>query len=203
MSTVQKPRIKRNIKNKTNTNNSKPVKSSGWYVFRNHKNCELTLPKATSKGVKCIPYNETWEGDVYYFSLVRSRLAQFVREIPIEELNSNNTIISENTVDILEKAEKNAHETLSNLDKFLENEQKKENNIMSEKLILDQAPCVTTDGSVEQYVVNPDETTLNPEDLGIVMLDNVKTTKNKKNKVHEQKDELLNNPHITGIQILN
>lgn len=201
MSTVQKPRIKRNIKNKTNTNNSKPTKSSGWYVFRNHKNCELTLPKVTSKGVQSISYNETWEGDVYYFSLVRSRLAQFVREVPIEELNSNNTIISENTVDIVEKAEKNTHETLSNSDEFLENEQKKENEIMSEKLILDQAPCVTTNGSVEQYVVNP-ETPINPEDLGIIMLDNVKTTK-KKNKVNEQKDILLNDSPLSGIQILN
>lgn len=219
MATVQKPRIKRNskINHRANTNHVE-TKKSGWYLFVNHKKSELSLPKATSNGLKSIPPNETWEGDDYYFGLVRSRLAQFVKEIPIEELNSQNKIISENIVTTIEKDKKNTCEILSNSDKFLEhtsfpnqeneiiseNEQKKENKTMSEKLILDQAPCVTTEGNVEQYVVNPENIT-NLEDLGIVMLDNVKTTKNKKTKVNEQKqkDVLLNDSPISGIQILN
>lgn len=209
MATAQKPRIKRN--SKRNTNNIER-KGSGWYVFKNHKKCELMLPKATSKGVKSVAYNETWEGDDYYFLLVRSRLAQLVREVPIEELNNKPDIFVENTVEDIEKDEKKINETLSISNEFpeksafpdqenevnqeiSENEQKKEET-MSEKLLLDQAPCITNQGTVEQVVVQPEES-------GIVILDNFKPKKNKKAKEQKMNEVLLNESPIEGIQILN
>jgi hypothetical protein len=209
MATAQKPRIKRN--SKRNTNNIER-KGSGWYVFKNHKKCELMLPKVTSKGVKSVAYNETWEGDDYYFLLVRSRLAQLVREVPIEELNNKPEIFTENTVEDVEKDEKKINETLSISNEFpekpafpnqenevnqeiSENEQKKEE-IMSEKLLLDQAPCITNQGTVEQVVVQPEES-------GIVILDNFKPKKNKKAKEQKINEVLFNESPIEGIQILN
>lgn len=229
MATAQKPRIKRNSKRNTNSKrdtNNIERKGSGLYVFKNHKKGELTLPKPTSNNVKSVLYNETWEGDDYYFLLVRSRLAQFVREVSEEELNNRNVILSENVVETTpvsnefvenpaedtEKNEKNINETLSIENEFpekpafpdqenevnqeiLENEQKKEET-MSEKLLLDQAPCITNQGTVEQVVIQPEES-------GIVILDNFKPKKNKKNKEQKINEVLFNESPIEGIQILN
>jgi len=211
MAIVQKPKIKRN--SKKNTNNIER-KGSGWYLFKNHKNCDLMLPKPTLNGTNMIPFNGTWEGDDYYFLLIRSNLAQLVKKISDEVpalVDESVLLLDQISNEIAEKTEKNINEVLSNTDELqneaicnnkveevIHVEQEKETEIMSEKLLLDQAPCITNQGTVEQVVVQP-------EDTGIIMLDNFKPKKNKKSKMNEQKSKevLLNDSPIEGIQILN
>lgn len=210
MATTQKPRIKRN--SKKNTSNVER-KGSGWYLFKNHKNCDLMLPKPTLNGTRIIPYNKTWEGDDYYFILIRSNLAQLVRklsdEVPV--LSENKLTVDQNVNENIENIEKNINETLSTVNEFPEKtdfpnqennvnqeilEKTKEIETMSEKLLLDQAPCITNQGTVEQIVIQPEET-------GIVMLDNFKPEKNKKTKKQKVNEVLFNDSPIEGIQILN
>lgn len=152
------------------------------------------LPKVTSNGVKSVAYNETWEGDDYYFILIRSNLAQLVKklsdEVPVLSQDKPTLLIDQPFTENVEKSEKNIGETLSTINEFPEKsnfpnqenktnqeilEKTKEIETMSEKLLLDQAPCITNQGTVEQVVVEP-------EDAGIVMLDNFKPEKNKKSK---------------------
>lgn len=213
MATTQKPRIKRN--SKKNTNNIER-KGSGWYLFKNHKNCDLMLPKPTLNGTTIVPYNKTWEGDDYYFILIRSNLAQLVKklsdEVPVLSQDKLTLLIDQPFTENIEKSEKNIGKTLSTINEFPEKsdfpnqenktnqeilEKTKETETMSEKLLLDQAPCITNQGTIEQVVVEPEE-------AGIVMLDNFKPEKNKKNQKKQKVNEVLfNDSPIEGIQILN
>lgn len=89
------------------------------YIFRNHKNCSLMLPKESLDGKKEVLPGETWKGDSYFL---------------------------DNTVNKLHLAVV-VEECISGVKKV-------EENIMEEKLILDQPETVTTKGVVEQVVVN-------------------------------------------------
>jgi hypothetical protein len=119
-----KPVIKRkqnkSVRDKSSTFKENSFKGSGLYLFKNHKKSELILPKPTKDGINNIQSGQTWEGDDYYFCLVRSNLAQLVRQVKSPE----------------------------------ELEKIKEENIMEEKLILEQDPFVTEEGTIEHVVVN-------------------------------------------------
>lgn len=89
------------------------------YIFRNHKECSLILPKESLDGKKEVFPGETWKGDSYFLDNTVNKL--------------HLAVVVEECVSSIKKAEEQ---------------------IMEEKLILDQPATVTTKGIVEQVVVN-------------------------------------------------
>ena len=188
MATIKKPKIVRGKQ-------KEQKKMSGWYEFTNHKNHDLILPKPTIHGKTFIPSKETWEGDDYYFILVRSNLAQLVRKISdnSEEHLNKSVFNTENLNNSTAKEEITIQTPIYNES----NETLKEENTMSEKLILDQPDCISNQGKVEHVVINDDS---------VVVLNNIKPKKKqKKDKLTEQKNKetLLTDIAVDGIQILN
>lgn len=100
------------------------------FLFENHTNGDLILPRPTHKGIRIVPPKQRFEGDEYYLPLRDVRLIE---------------ILSENSEDTMDK------------------------------LITEQPPLVTNEGTVE-FVKQGDgvsqfnETTPHNEDMPEVLL---------------------------------
>lgn len=62
----------------------------GKYLFQNKPGAELFLPKPANDGRTRIPANGTFEGDSYFFGLVRTNQIKLIKELeitppPVEE----------------------------------------------------------------------------------------------------------------------
>lgn len=54
---------------------------TGLHVFENNVKGDLSLPKPTASGKRSLTKNEQFQGDSYFFNLVRSGLLRFIRTI--------------------------------------------------------------------------------------------------------------------------
>jgi hypothetical protein len=57
------------------------LSGSGKYIFQNNTKGELHLPRPTTSGVKRVRVGETFEGDSYYFQLVKTNELKFIEEV--------------------------------------------------------------------------------------------------------------------------
>lgn len=129
----------------------------GLYLFRNRSSvASLELPKVSKDGKRWVQPNDTWEGDSYFLTMV-PREAVLVKTIsePIKTTNEQVNI----------------------------NESKE--NVMEEKLILDQPDQVTNTGKVEHSVKN---------DLPL--------TENPKKDEDKSKEKLLTEDPLAGVTII-
>lgn len=102
-------------------------KGHGIYVFENKTNADLMLPKASLGNQKIIPPNGKFRGDSFFISMVKNNSLKLIEVIQSEE-----------------EALKIKNENIN----------KAGDNIMENKLILDQPPTITTKGTVEHIQVN-------------------------------------------------
>lgn len=100
------------------------MSGTGLYLFQNNTSGDLQLPKATASGRRNVRKGEQFEGDNYFFSMVKSHDLRYIQDLSPKENN------------------------------------------MEKKLILDQPPTITQEGTVE--FVQPDTTKqkLNESDPG-------------------------------------
>lgn len=138
---------------------------SGLFVFRNRSSVgELTLPKPDADGNKVVPPRGEFKGDSYFKQLLTTNEVSLVRTIEPET-----------------KPEPSPEPETST------KEQVMTEHTQNEKLILDQPDKVTTEGTVEHVVVDPEAQTLNEDE-------NTENTENK--------DVLLNEDPLDGVDIL-
>jgi hypothetical protein len=57
----------------------------GLYLFRNHTQADLTLPRPTKSGQRIVLAGKEFQGDDYYMQLVRQGLLRLVKEIQSPE----------------------------------------------------------------------------------------------------------------------
>jgi hypothetical protein len=96
----------------------------GLYVFKNHTKGELMLPKPSACGKRRIAPGQTFEGDNYFLSLVKSHLVTLESQITSPEQERADNLEKENVL------------------------------MEQKKLLLDQPDKVTNKGKVEQVVVD-------------------------------------------------
>lgn len=56
---------------------------SGLYLFQNNTNADLYLPKPGNNGSSLLLKGRTFEGDSYFFSLVRTNQLKLIKELEI------------------------------------------------------------------------------------------------------------------------
>jgi len=99
----------------------------GLYLFENHTQADLTLPRPTKSGRRVIKSGEQFQGDDYYMSLVKTGFCRLIKvlQTPQQEAEAATT-----------------QQTL------LEH-QSQESHMNDEKLILDQPNTIKEHGEVE------------------------------------------------------
>lgn len=61
------------------------TKGSGLYVYRNHNNATLMLPKPLADGTKTISPGAEFQGDSYFMEMVRTNQIRLVRTLIQEQ----------------------------------------------------------------------------------------------------------------------
>jgi hypothetical protein len=92
---------------------------SGLYLYENHSNADLKLPKPTKSGIRQVGPKQQFQGDDYYMSLVRTGFLRLIEVLQTPEQEAQ----------VMQK-----EETMSQ---------------QNEKLILDQPDVITEQGKVE------------------------------------------------------
>lgn len=142
------------------------LSGNGTFLFRNNTSGDLILPRPTKSGNVRIPANEEFVGDDYYMFMVQSNELRLVKVIEPA------------------KKEDTAANTLN------ESNESKESQ-MNDKLITEQPPTVTDEGTVEFVEQKPKE---KEEELN----EDVPGT-----EASKQHDVLLNENPMDGIDIIN
>lgn len=137
------------------------LEGSGLFVFRNNTSGELHLPRPTKSGLRKVPLKEEFQGDDYYMFMVRNNELRLVRQLEPTDLQKQQAQLAEQT--------------------------QQEHNTMQEKLIVEQPPTVTTEGTEEVTV------TKTPE----------KQKLNEGQPAGDQPDDvLLNDNPLDGVEII-
>jgi hypothetical protein len=148
---------------------SKPDLTKNTYIFQNHKKHDFALPHKSFDGKKYIGPGQTFHGDEYFMMFVKTG-----------DLRINRVIEG-----VSEIVENNLNESVNNVGTQL-----KEGASM-EKLILEQPNKVTTEGTVEHVVRQP-QTVLRDHNVS-----------NQKTPEQAAQDVLLNENPMAGIDIIN
>ncbi len=111
------------------------LEGTGLFIFRNNTSGELHLPRPTKSGLKRVPVKEEFQGDDYYMFMVRNNELRLVRQLEPTDLQKQQAQLAEQT--------------------------KQEHNTMQDKLIVEQPPTVTTEGTEEVTVTTPEKQKLN------------------------------------------
>jgi hypothetical protein len=61
------------------------LKGDGSYLFQNNTGGDLILPKKTKDGIKLLNKNAQFEGDSYFFQLVRQGQLRYIKELNAPE----------------------------------------------------------------------------------------------------------------------
>ncbi len=105
------------------------LSGTGIFIFRNNTSGELHLPRPTKSGLRKIPIGEEFQGDDYYMFMVRNNELRLVRQIEPTDLQKKQAqLVTEQT--------------------------KQEHHTMDDKLITEQPPTVTTEGTEEVTVTD-------------------------------------------------
>jgi hypothetical protein len=153
-------------------NQSKPDLTKNTYIFQNHKKHDFALPHKSFDGKKYIAPGQTFHGDEYFMMFVKTgdlRISKVIEGVPEPvEIAENNLNESVNTV-VTESKE----------------------GVPMEKLILDQPDKVTSEGTVEHVVRQP-QRVLKDHNLS-----------DQKTPEQIAQDVLLNESPMSGIDIIN
>jgi len=103
------------------------LEGTGVFVFRNNTSGELHLPRPTKSGLRKVPLKEEFQGDDYYMFMVRNNELRLVRQLEPTDLQKQQA-------------------------KLVTEQKQQEHNTMHEKLIVEQPPTVTTEGTEEVNV---------------------------------------------------
>lgn len=63
----------------------KAYHGEGLYLYENHTQADLTLPRPTASGLRVIGSKQQFQGDNYYLQLVRSGLLRMIKELQSPE----------------------------------------------------------------------------------------------------------------------
>lgn len=132
------------------------LSGKGLFVYRNNTSGELFLPRPTKSGQSRVKFQEEFQGDDYYMYMVRNNELRLVKQI--------------------ESAQPAAPQVLN------ENSMEKK---MDDKLITEQPPTVTNEGTIEYVSDSGEQIKLNesqPQD--------------------QKQDVLLNENPLDGVEIL-
>ncbi len=143
------------------------LEGTGLFIFRNNTSGELYLPRPTKSGLRKVPLGEEFQGDDYYMFMVRNNELRLVRQLEPTDLQKQQA----------QQAQLVTEQT------------KQEHNTMQDKLIVEQPPTVTTEGTEEVTVTE--------------------TPEKKKKKLNEAQpagdksgDVLLNENPLDGVEII-
>ena len=57
----------------------------GLYLYENHTNADLTLPRPTKSGIRMVPAKSQFQGDNYFLQLVRTGNLRLIKELQSPE----------------------------------------------------------------------------------------------------------------------
>ena len=151
----------------------------GLYVYQNNTSGDLFLPRATKSGVTRVGYKEEFQGDDYYMFMLGTgelRLTRIIEQPPTAQAQAQAQALNE-AREIQMEDRKNVAGTGQPVCQYHE-----------DKLITEQPPVVTNEGTVEFVAQKPED---------------------KKRKLHENRpyqlpadDVLLNENPLEGIEII-
>jgi hypothetical protein len=142
------------------------LKGEGVYVYRNNTSGDLYLPRPTKSGIKHIGVNEVFQGDSYYMFMVEKGELRIVEVIQSAQ-DARNQANQASQVQPLYEAV----------------------NTMHDKLITEQPPTVTNEGTVE-YTVQDSQPQQKP------------LNETPKQDQKQPQDILLNENPLDGVEII-
>ena len=141
------------------------LSGSGLYVYENNTDADLSLPRATKSGLRNIGPRQRFEGDSYYLKLISPPI-NLLKLIEVkEEATTENKAVDTAVVEVVEeepepvivqvveKIKKNlAKSRFSKKKNKKKVVNKRKENTMKEKLILDQPDIIKENGISEPVV---------------------------------------------------
>lgn len=112
----------------------KALEGHGLYLFENHTQADLTLPRPTKSGRRVIKSGEQFQGDDYYMSLVKTGFCRLIK--------------------VLQTPQQEAAALAASQQALLENHSQ-ETPMNEQKLILDQPATIKESGQVEHVAGSP------------------------------------------------